>query len=239
MCDKPYLQCFSTLDKYMHFVNTFTQTEISYWTNQSTSGPAVLATDAEIEESAAQCLKPLLDIVSQYDGFLIAAYTLHPLLPMLQLKVGRKPVVGMFQASLTTALHLLTPRSKFAIITTGSGFIEHLDNAVKAMLGIGTGESSIFAGVAASGITWDVLTREPKDVAIQMMIDTVREAVKGGDVGVVCLGGAILVGMASWAEEACILELGEEKGRRVKIVDPLLPGVVTVDGFVRMLQLNL
>jgi Asp/Glu/hydantoin racemase len=214
------------------------QTEISYWTNQSSSGPAVLATDAEIEESAVQCLKPLLDIVSQYDGFFIGAYTLHPLLPMLQSKVGGKPVVGMFQASVTTAINLLTPRSKFAIVTTGSGFIEHLNNAVKAMLGIGTGDSLIFAGVAASGITWDILTKESKDVAKQMMIDTVRELVKGGEVGVVCLGGAILHGMTSWAEEACILELGEEDGRSVRIIDPLLPGVVTLDGFVRMLRLN-
>jgi Asp/Glu/hydantoin racemase len=158
---------------------------------------------------------------------------------MLQSKVGRKPVVGMFQASVTTALHLLTPESKFAIVTTGSGFIEHLNDAVKAMLGINTGESSIFAGVAASGITWDVLTLQPKDVAKQMMIKTVRELVKGGDIGVVCIGGAILVGMTSWAEEACILELGEEKGRRVRIVDPLLPGVVTLDGFVGMLRLDI
>jgi Asp/Glu/hydantoin racemase len=157
---------------------------------------------------------------------------------MLQSKVGRKPVVGMFQASVTTAMHLLTPRSKFAIVTTGSGFIEHLNDAVKAMLGIKAGESSIFAGVAASGITWDVLTKESKDVAKQMMIETVRKLVKSGEVGVVCLGGAILHGMTSWAEEACILELGEENGRCVRIVDPLLPGVVTLDSLIRMLPVR-
>jgi Asp/Glu/hydantoin racemase len=152
---------------------------------------------------------------------------------MLQSKVGRKPVVGMFQASVTTALQFLLPQSKFAIVTTASSYVEHLADAVKALFGMGTGESSVFAGVAASGITWDVLTKEPKEVAKRLMMDSVRELVKTGEVSVVCLGGAILVGMASWAQEACILELGEEKGRNVTIVDPLLSGVVTLDTSVR------
>jgi Asp/Glu/hydantoin racemase len=153
---------------------------------------------------------------------------------MLQSKVGRKPVVGMFQASVTTALHLLRPKSKFAIVTTTSGFIDHLNDAVNAMLGVGSEGSAVFTGVVASGITWDVLTKEPKEAAKQLMVDTVRNLVRGGDVSVVCLGGAILAGMSDWAQDACVQELGEEKGRLVRIVDPLLAGVVTLDGLIRM-----
>jgi Asp/Glu/hydantoin racemase len=174
------------------------QTEISYWTNPSTSSSPVLITDAETEESARQCLEPLLEIVSQYDGFLMVCYTRHPLLPLLQSKLGRKPVVGMFEASITTALHLVPVGSKFGVVTTASSYIQHLTVAVKSVLGITQGKDSVFAGVVASGITWEVLTQEPKEVAKWKMIDTVRKLVRGGDIGVVCLGGAILAGMADW-----------------------------------------
>jgi Asp/Glu/hydantoin racemase len=154
---------------------------------------------------------------------------------MLQAHVGSKPVVGMFQASVTTALHMLRPKFKFAVVTTVPGFIEHLNVAVTAMLGSATGESLVFAGTVASGITWDILNKEPTNVAKQLMLDTVRRLVRNGEVRVVCLGGAILHGMGSWVEEACVLELGEDKGREVRIIDPLLPGVVTLNGLVHML----
>jgi len=164
----------------------------------------------------------------------MACFTRHPLLALLQSKVGRKPVVGMFEATVTTALHLLPSGSKFAVVTTTSSYIQHLTEAVKYVLGISTGKDSIFAGVVASGITWDILLNEPKEVAKMKLIEIVRELVKDGDIGVVCLGGAILVGMVDWVQEACILELGEEMGRSVRIVDQLLAGVTTLDGLVRI-----
>lgn len=67
-----------------------------------------------------------------------------------------------------------------------------------------------------------------------MMIETVRELVRGGEIGIVCLGGVILVGMADWIQEACILELGEVRGRSMRIVDQLLAGVVTLEGLVAL-----
>jgi Asp/Glu/hydantoin racemase len=196
----------------------------------------VLVTEAEIEESASQCLKPLLQIASEYDGFLMACFTNHPLRQMLQAKVGRKPVVGMFEATLTTAMHLVTPGSKFAIVTTASSYVDHLTDGVRSFLGIADEVSlaSSFAGVVASGITWEVLTKQPRMVAKEKMIHTVSALVKGGDVSVVCLGGAILVGLANWAEEACIMELGETTGRNVRILDQIHSGIVTLDELIRI-----
>lgn len=143
-------------------------------------------------------------------------------------------MVGMFQASVTTALHMLRPKTKFAIVTTVPGFIEHLNVAVADMLGSTTGESSVFAGTTASGITWDILVKQSSNVAKRMMMDTVRQLIRNKEIQVVCLGGAILHGMSSWVKEACILELGENKGREVRIIDPFLPGVVTLNGLVHM-----
>ena len=147
---------------------------------------------------------------------------------MLQSEVGHKRVVGMFQASITTALQVLPQRSRFAIITTVPGFIKHLDKAVGEMLGFGDGMNSRFAGTFASGITWEVLTKEPEATAKQKMIDIVRKLVRREEVSVICLGGAILVGMSPWVREGCMLELGAERGAKVQILDPVLTGMTAL-----------
>ena len=146
-------------------------------------------------------------------------------------------MIGIFDASVTTALHLIAPGSKFAILTTGSLYETLLTDGVRRILGsIGkpAQTSSIFGGVAATGINVDELDLEPRTTVKSKMMDATRRLVKAGDVSVLCIGGVILAGMENWVREACILELGLERGQNIRVVDQMLAGVMTLEGLVRI-----
>lgn len=170
--------------------------------------------------------------MANYDGFLIAAYGDHLLVPFLQSHVGRKPVVGIFQASITMALQLVRPNSKFAIITTGQQYEAMLSAGVRKFLGIADGipDPDVFGGVAATGIT----AGEARESASLKIKEATRRLLRTGNISVLCIGGAILIGLEQPVREACIEVLGEEKGKRVRLVDQLFAGMTTLDGLARI-----
>jgi Asp/Glu/hydantoin racemase len=170
------------------------------------------------------------DAVSRYDGFLVAAGADHLLVPLLRSYVGRKPVAGIFQASLSVALHLVLPGTRFGIVTTGKQYEAMLADGVAAFLG-GDG-AAVFGGAVASGVSADEVGNEA--VVRSKVAAATRRLVEGGQVSVVCLGGAILVNCERWVREACVDVLGEENGMNVRIVDQMLAGVTTLDGLARM-----
>lgn len=55
----------------------------------------------------------------------------------------------------------------------------------------------------------------------------------GGAVKAIALGCAGMAGMDAIVREACVEELGEREGRRVKIVDGVVAGVVFLEGALR------
>lgn len=101
---------------------------------------------------------------------------------------------------------------------------------MKRFLGTGK-EANRFAGVVASGVDVDDLQRKTA-VVKRKVVEATRKAVRLGNVGAICLGGVILVGMDEWVREACILELGEEIGGMVRVVDQLRAGIITLQGLV-------
>ncbi|KFA50067.1 hypothetical protein S40293_08591 [Stachybotrys chartarum IBT 40293] len=208
--------------------------KLSYWT--CPSGPAMISSLADMYESASHCLPLLLDIAHEYDGFLAACYADHPLVRQLQIHMGDKPVVGIFDASIYAALRLLSPGSRFGIITTGLAYEALLTEGVKTLLGRGHGDVTRFAGVAASGIGLaDIVnnqhqpdmprTREKIMQATAKLLQSGRQ----GDVNVLCMGGVVLVGMEGWVRDACEAELGPAQGRKIKVVDQLAAGMLTLD----------
>jgi Asp/Glu/hydantoin racemase len=56
---------------------------------------------------------------------------------------------------------------------------------------------------------------------------------KKGSVGAICLGCAGMAGMDKMVREACVEELGEEKGGQVRIVDGVVAGVAWLEGAAR------
>jgi Asp/Glu/hydantoin racemase len=179
-------------------------------------------------------LTGLKDVVDGYDGFLVAGYIDHSLVPLLQSHVGLKPVVGIFQATLTVSLQMITPGSKFGIITTGVQYEAMLTNGVRKFLGApdGSPDPTVFGGVVATAIAATEL--DNKDLLKQKVLVATHRLMKRGDVSVICLGGAILVGLENWVRQGCIEVLGEEKGKNIRLVDQMLAGITTVASLARI-----
>lgn len=94
--------------------------------------------------------------------------------------------------------------------------------------------SSRFGGVSATGIKVHDLSTKSQGVVKSQVIEATRRLVRKGSVGAVCLGGAILLGMEGWVREACVMELGLEKGNDVRVIDQIVAGVMTLNSLARI-----
>jgi Asp/Glu/hydantoin racemase len=183
------------------------------------------------------CLPALQKVLDQYDGYLVACYSKHPLVPILKgesvVQTSRKPVTGIFEASVSTSLQIIHPDEKFGIVSTGKVWEQILSEAVVDFLGTGSEASKRFAGVETTGLNATDLHDAPAEEVRKRMKDAVKRLLKKGRVGAICLGCAGMSGMDEMVREACVEELGKEEGNRVKIVDGVVAGVAWLEGAVR------
>jgi Asp/Glu/hydantoin racemase len=188
-------------------------------------------------ESAKHCLPELLKNIDENDGFLVACYSKHPLVPQLKalevIMSKGKPVTGIFEASVATSLQLIAPHEKFGIVSTGKVWEEILTEAVEDFLGSRKEISGRFAGVETTGLNaTDLHDASPEEVRTRMK-EATKRLIRKGDVGAVCLGCAGMAGMNEMVREAAIEELGECKGRNVRVVDGVQAGVAWLEGAIR------
>lgn len=193
------------------------------------SGIASINSGEESSQSALHCRPFLTSKLVEYDAFLVACYSAHPLVGMLKEEIQkleessrlnsqrRKYVTGIFEASvltslsLTSSFKLLDPSSlkkaqapdTFGIVSTGSTWEVELGNAVNEMLVRqgGSVTTSRFAGVATTGLTAvELHTTSPEEVRTRIIQATER-LVQGSSSGPV---SAICMGCAGMAgmEEA-------------------------------------
>ena len=205
---------------------------VTYWT--CPTGPSIIKTVADMYESTAHCMPLLLEIIDDYDGFLGACYADHPLTRLLQSYAGDKPVVGVFDASINAALHLVGPGSKFSILTTGSAFESLLRQGVEQLLRHNEPQLTKFGGVTASGIGLRDLLPESREQAREKVLAAVTDILRSEkrETEVIVMGGVILAGMEDWVHEACELELGEVRGAQIKVVDQLRAAMLTLHAVV-------
>lgn len=202
----------------------------------------------ESAQSAYNCWS-VLDLIPQYDAFLVACYSAHPLVGVLRQRIseledtdpsiGKKYVTGIFEGSITASVSLISSfefeasnelrkkqiEESFGIVTTGSAWKEELNKAVTAMLGTSQG-SARFAGVETTGLTAGQLhTTDPQEVK-KRISDATRRLLQDSPVpvGAICMGCAGMAGMEEAVREGCIQSYGEVKGRRVRIVDGVVSG---------------
>jgi Asp/Glu/hydantoin racemase len=172
----------------------------------------------------------------KHDGFLVACYSKHPLVHILKeeevIKKSSKPVTGIFEASVATSLQLIHPEEKFGIVSTGKVWEDILSEAVGAFLG--QEGSNRFAGVETTGLNATELHDAPQDEVERRVKEAVKRLLQKGDVGAICLGCAGMSGMDDWVRSAAIEELGEGKGRRVRIIDGVKAGVAWLEGAIRL-----
>ncbi|CAG5180829.1 uncharacterized protein ALTATR162_LOCUS9455 [Alternaria atra] len=204
------------------------QTAHEYFT--APSGPKSINNEDDAADSVQHCLPALRkDLLDRHDAFLVACYSQHPLVPLLKqeaaVKNTRKPVTGIFEASVAASLQAIHPDEKFGIVSTGKVWESILTDATTAFLGTGTEANKRFAGVETTGLNATDLHDAPAEEVRKRMKDAVKRLLKKGGVGAVCLGCAGMAGMDEMVREACVEELGESEGGRVRIVDGVMAGL--------------
>jgi Asp/Glu/hydantoin racemase len=208
------------------------------------SGPNSINNEDDAEESALVVSKDLQKSTKRYDGYLVACYSVHPLIPILRTIFPAKvPVVGIFESSVSIAVSLMAPpriegSSKiydgFGIVTTGKYWEKVLTNGVLDYLGSDDlSECKRFKGVESTGLNASELHDAPAEEVRKRMIKATRRLVKNGDVSAICLGCAGMAGMDAIVREACIEELGQKKGEAVHIIDGVKAGIAALDGLIR------
>jgi Asp/Glu/hydantoin racemase len=212
-------------------------TTITYWT--CPTGPAMISSQADMEESVAHCLPLLLKLAPDYDGFLGACYADHPIVRLMQKHMGTRPVVGIFDASVFAALQLLGPTSRFGIITTGAPYEALLTRGVRTLLGDDRRDLARFAGVAASGVGMADVSNMPLEECLEArrkICDATTKMIQreeDGEVDVLCMGGVLLAGMEAWVHEA-----SEAMGREVEVIDQMAAGMLTLDALLGRRRLD-
>lgn len=149
------------------------------------------------------------------------------------IKALRKPVTGIFEASVATSLQVIHPDEKFGIVSTGKVWEAILSDATVAFLGTGSEASKRFAGVETTGLNATDLHDAPAEEVRKRMKAAVKRLLRKGKVGAICLGCAGMAGMDEMVREACVEELGEVDGKRVRVVDGVMAGVAWLEGAVR------
>lgn len=150
----------------------------------------------------------------------------------------RRPLLatGILEASIWTAVGLLSASSsfadgggrekkqkKFGIISTGSQWKTILNDAIGDILGE-EGKGRWFAGTECVGVDAGGLHEEGASVKEKVMVATGR-LMDRGDVGVVVLGCAGMVGMEAWVREVA--------GEEVAVVDGVKAGVGLLQGWLK------
>ncbi|CDR40802.1 CYFA0S05e04654g1_1 [Cyberlindnera fabianii] len=124
------------------------QSHLSFYTGPSDAPPEIDGPETS-KKSCETCLRDIKEkeLYKHYDGYLVCCYSDHPLIYELR-KLTDKPILGIFQASVTYAM-TRSPQ-KFGILTSTKSWEPILDEAVKAFFG-GV-DVPLFTGTVASNV---------------------------------------------------------------------------------------
>lgn len=177
-------------------------------------GPVSIEGHTDEIVSAYHILKYLGKNKEQYDGYLIACFSNHPVTAALRELTG-KPVLGIAEA----ACHMASMAgNRFGIVTTSPKWVPMLEEVVT---GFGLNEKC--AGVFSSGFSVSELhDLEEKDVE-KGILNTAGLAVSSG-AEVICLGCA---GMSGLQEKI-------KKELKVPVIDSCEAGVMQLYALCRM-----
>ncbi|TVY29716.1 Uncharacterized protein LHYA1_G000910 [Lachnellula hyalina] len=228
----------STLLKEMNRNGT-TSSQIETYT--APSGPSSINNEDDALETAKIVLADLELRLSNYDAYLVACYSVHPLVGMLRKKVApHVHVTGIFEASISTSLSLLplgsgSSYSRFGIVSTGTYWEKALSKGVKDFLEVDDLKScKRFKGVETTGLNAGELHTAPPELVRRKMMEATKRLVKDKDVRVVILGCAGMAGLDTIVEEALVEELGDD-AKYVHVLDGVKAGLGMLESFLRAL----
>ncbi|KAI8183711.1 hypothetical protein K4K51_013145 [Colletotrichum sp. SAR 10_75] len=219
--------------------------EIHTYTAPSDS-PASINDDADIQRSTEAVLSNLTsEQIEQYDGLLVACYSVHTLVEKLSQKYHNKlAVTGIFEASVLTAISLLPHTSpaatstKWGVVTTGDFWEKHLSHGVKCYLGQAEeAENAKFGGVMTTGLTaGDFHHVSPEEVK-EKLVKATKKLLNSGDVGCVVMGCAGMAGLEEIIRNSAIEIYGKEKGSQIHVVDGVKAGILQLEQTIRSRRL--
>ncbi|KAI1178563.1 hydantoin racemase [Nemania sp. FL0916] len=206
------------------------------------SSPASINDGKDIEASTAAVLNDLSSVINRYDGVVVACFSVHPLVPRLQVIHGRDcAITGIFEASVLTATSLLKVGQKWGIVTTGKFWEDHLSDGVKTFLGANTAdEIAKFAGVQSTGLNASDFHHgvDPAVVRQKLKVAT-RRLLEAWDVHVIVMGCAGMAGLEDIIREAAKEYLGEEFAySTLHVIDGVRAGIMQVDHMIRNQRLR-
>ncbi|GKT44816.1 uncharacterized protein ColSpa_04997 [Colletotrichum spaethianum] len=221
--------------------------EIHTYTAPSES-PASINDDADIQLSTEVVVRDLVNSgkLDQYDGVLVACYSVHTLVEKLSRQFHSSlAVTGIFEASILTATALLPHSStasylssKWGVVTTGEFWEKHLSQGVKSYLGQREQAENVkFGGVTSTGLTaGDFHHISPAEVRSKLEQAT-KKLLGSGDVRCVVMGCAGMAGLEDIIRNSATDVYGENKGRQVFIVDGVRAGILQLEQTVRSRRL--
>ncbi|KDN66146.1 putative hydantoin racemase [Colletotrichum sublineola] len=210
--------------------------------------PASINDDADIQLSTEVVVKDLINggKLGQYDGVLVACYSVHSLVEKLSRQFHSSlAVTGIFEASVLTATALLPHSStasylssKWGIVTTGEFWERHLSQGVKGYLGqTEQSENVKFGGVTSTGLTaGDFHHVSPAEVRGKLEQAT-KKLLGSGDVRCVVMGCAGMAGLEDIIRISANDVYGESKGREVFVVDGVRAGILQLEQTIRSRRL--
>ncbi|KAA6412454.1 MAG: hypothetical protein FRX48_03445 [Lasallia pustulata] len=161
----------------------------------------ILIINPNSSSAMTEALKPVVEglgfgDLKNHDAFLIACYSAHPLVPLLRAHQPppTKPVLGIFEASVSASLLCLGANESFGIVSTGKVWEGLLTRAVGAFLGgkdgDGEGEEEEakgkwrrFAGVETTGLSAGELHEAPREEVRRRVKEAAARLVAGPQAG--------------------------------------------------------
>ncbi|KAI3326376.1 Asp/Glu/hydantoin racemase [Xylariaceae sp. AK1471] len=179
---------------------------------------------------------------NEYNGIVVACFSVHPLVPELQSLSGSHCVVtGIFEASVLTAISLLETGQKWGIVTTGKFWEDHLSDGVKTFLGANVEDgNNKFAGVESTGLNAsDFHNGVDPAIVRHKLKKATKRLLAIGQVHVIVMGCAGMAGLEDIIREAASDECGEEFAySTLHIIDGVRAGVMQVDHMIRNQRLR-
>jgi Asp/Glu/hydantoin racemase len=209
-------------------------------------GPASIDNEQHALESARYAIEDLIvsGRLNEYDAFLVACYSVHPLVGFIQGELQKAGlhahVTGIFEASIVTALSLLPPTSrskKFGIVSTGKYWEKVLSAGVNNFLGTDK-LNPRFGGVATTGLNADELHSVPEKEVQERLKNAVKSLCKRDDISVVILGCAGMAGMDSIVKEALVEKYGEKGAEGIVILDGVKCGIGMLENLIQTVPLQ-
>lgn len=182
-------------------------------------GPSAIEGHLDGVLSAAAAIRAVVPIAKEFDAFLVACFSAHPLINALREEL-EGPVIGIMEASLYAARML---GGRLGIVATGARSKIMHEDAIRYY-----GFDGYSVGCETTGLGVLELERLPRDKVLGLVGDAARRLVQEKGADCIALGCAGMTEMKIRCEEEV-----DAKNATAQVIDGVAVGVQFLIGLVR------